>query len=132
MGNSENRVAHRQSLLWELCFSCPPPLRAAGRVADAVSSIYAKACKKKKVPPSSLSHSLVSSSLDTPTPPPSQELENYVHYFVRCNAPAETREKFKLVSYFLFCLLFCVATVRLGVASTITDGLVLLLLAVFE
>lgn len=29
---------------------------------------------------------------------PTQELQNYVHYFVRCNAPEETREKFKLVS----------------------------------
>lgn len=26
-----------------------------------------------------------------------QDLENYMHYFVRCNAPEETREKFKLV-----------------------------------
>ncbi|CAM9807016.1 unnamed protein product, partial [Hapterophycus canaliculatus] len=28
--------------------------------------------------------------------PPPKDLENYVHYFVRCNAPSDTREKFKL------------------------------------
>lgn len=29
--------------------------------------------------------------------PSEQDLENYMHYFVRCNAPEDTREKFKLV-----------------------------------
>ncbi|CAM9839939.1 unnamed protein product [Ectocarpus sp. 13 AM-2016] len=28
--------------------------------------------------------------------PPPKDMENYVHYFVRCNAPEDTREKFKL------------------------------------
>jgi len=55
-----------------------------------------------------------------------QDLENYLHYFVRCNAPEETREKFKLVRETfvpgfhpcLFCVL--IITRRLPV-STITS-----------